>query len=109
MPRQYTLPGKSPGLLARIFAILAAALIAIVSLMFSIVVFAIALAIGAVVWGWLWWKTRELRKQMRQDPLFREAARQAAQGTPGQGDVIEGVVIREVPDDSEQGRGPRRP
>lgn len=51
------------------------------ALMFSVVLFAVVLTAGAVIWGYLWWKTRGLRKQMREHP-------------PG-GLVIEGEVIRE--------------
>lgn len=89
------LPGKPPGLLTRVFAVVAAVAITIVGLMFSVVVFAIALGVGAVVAIWMWWKMRALRKQMEQDPRFQEMRRQQ-QGGSGSSEVIEGVVIREV-------------
>ncbi|TVO53243.1 hypothetical protein [Denitromonas halophila] len=62
------------------------------ALVFSVVVFAVVLTVGAAVWGWFWWKTRNLRKQMRET----QAQQQAQEGL-----VIEGEVIREVdePDD----------
>lgn len=109
MPSNYSLPGKPPGPLTRVVAVIAAVLIGIVTLMFSIVVFAIALAVGAVVWGWLWWKMRGLRKQMQQDPRFQEAMRRArggAQQGPASagGDIIDGEVIREVPEQEETRR-----
>ena len=53
-----------------------------VVLMFSVVLFAVALTAGAAAWAYLWWKTRSVRKAMRDNP-------------PG-GLVIEGEVIREV-------------
>lgn len=53
----------------------------ILALMVSAVLFAAVLAVGTVALGWLWWKTRAVRKQMRDHP-------------PG-GLVIEGEVIRE--------------
>ncbi|HRQ57082.1 MAG TPA: hypothetical protein PLN31_06670 [Azoarcus taiwanensis] len=62
-----------------------------VVLMFSVVLFAAALTAGAVAWGYLWWKTRAVRKTMRDNP-------------PG-GLVIEGEVIREV--DETAGPTPR--
>lgn len=103
---RYTFPGKPPGILTRAFAIVAAVAITIVGLMFSVVVFAIALGVGAVVAIWLWWKMRALRKQMEQDPRFQEMRRQhqagSSRGEPSE--VIEGVVIREVP---EKQRKPR--
>lgn len=51
------------------------------ALMFSVLLFAVVLTAGAVIWGYLWWKTRDLRKQMRDNP-------------PG-GLVLEGEVISE--------------
>lgn len=74
-----------PGFLGRLAALAIGALLLIAAFMVSVVVFAIALAGALVIGGYLWWKTRELRRQMRERP-------------PG-GHVIEGEVIRddEVP------------
>ncbi|MDX5363849.1 MAG: hypothetical protein LPJ91_06835 [Pseudazoarcus pumilus] len=99
----HALPGKPPGLLTRIIAVIAAVGLAIVGLMFSVVVFAIALGVGAVVAIWLWWKMRTLRKQMEQDPRFQEMRRQQQQQS-GESDVIEGVVIREVHEERHERR-----
>ena len=52
----------------------------------SVVFLAIGLAVVLTVGGYLWWKTRELRRQMR--------ARMQEQSQPwSTGDVIEGEVI----------------
>ena len=52
----------------------------------SLVFLAIGLAVVLTVGGYLWWKTRELRRQMR--------ARMQEQSQPwSDGDVIEGEVI----------------
>ncbi|MFV0663372.1 hypothetical protein [Denitromonas sp.] len=59
------------------------------ALVFSVVVFAVVLTVGAAVWGWFWWKTRNLRKQMREAQANQP--RRAQEGL-----VIEGEVIREV-------------
>ena len=50
----------------------------------SLVVLAIALVVVLTFGGYLWWKTRELRRQMRE--------RMQAQSEPA-GEVIEGEVI----------------
>lgn len=67
----------------------------ILVLMFSAVVFAVILVVGAVTWAYLWWKTRELRKQMRD---FRERSAAMEGEVVGseitRGEVIEGEVIR---------------
>lgn len=57
---------------------------------FSLVLFVVLVAGGLLVWAYLWWKTRELRRQMRQ--------RQETNGMrdqPAGGRVIEGEVIRD--------------
>jgi hypothetical protein len=63
--------------------------------MFSMVVLAIILVAGAIGWGYLWWKTRELRKQMRNFPprgVVMEG--EVVEGEKIRGEVIEGEVIR---------------
>lgn len=49
--------------------------------MLSVIVFAFVAAGGLLVWAYLWWRTRHLRKGMRE--------------RPSEGRVIEGEVIRE--------------
>jgi len=59
----------------------------------SLLVFAIVVTGGLLVLGYLWWKTRDLRKQIR------EQMRQRPTGER----VIEGEVIREAScDDAHQ-------
>ena len=65
--------------------ILGAVLLA-AALLFSVVVFAVLAVGGLLVLGYLWWKTRDLRRQLRQQ--VREPA-------PG-GRVIEGEVVHET-------------
>lgn len=67
----------------------------VLALMFSVVLFAVVVTVGLVVWGYLWWKTRNLRKQMRDNPP--------------DGLVIEGVVIREGEAEDMPGDSSRRP
>ena len=56
---------RPPTLLQKIVGVVLAGAVFVVMLMFSVVAFAAVAAVGLVVWGWLWWKTRDLRKQMR--------------------------------------------
>ena len=70
-----------------------------VALMFSAVLLAFLLSIGAVMLAWLWWKTRELRKQMREQ--MKEFPTPGAtvehevfRGETYEGEVIEGEAIR---------------
>jgi ABC-type bacteriocin/lantibiotic exporter with double-glycine peptidase domain len=55
----------------------------VLSLAFFAIVFAVVLVFG----GYLWWKTRDLRKQLRAQMQGQMHTQQP------QGDVIEGVVI----------------
>jgi len=58
----------------------------VLAFMFSLVALAVVAVGGVMLWGWLWWKTRAIRKQMR------EQGRQTATD----GYIIEGEVIRET-------------
>ncbi len=71
---------RTKDLFPRIVAIVLGAVLVAGAFVVSIVFLAVAFAIALVVVGYLWWKTRHLRKQMRQ----RVDAR----------DIIEGEVIK---------------
>ena len=66
-----------------------------VALMFSVVLFAVLLTVGAAAWAYFWWKTRDLRRQMREQggPAAWAAARAAEREG---GLVLVGLVFREV-------------
>lgn len=73
---------NSPGLLGRVLTFATGAVLLVVGLMFSLLVFALAATAAVLILGFLWWKTREQRRQMRERP-------------PG-GRVIDGEAIRET-------------
>ena len=60
---------------------MASAVVLVVAFMFSLVILAAVAAVALVAGTYLWWKTRALRRQMRERP-------------PG-GHVIDGEVIRD--------------
>lgn len=70
---------STPGLLEKLVAFVAGAILLVVGFMFSMMLFAIIVVAGLLAWAYLWWKTRELRRAMRENP-------------PG-GRVIDGEVI----------------
>ena len=91
--------GGAGGVVARILAAVVSIALLVVGFMFSLVIFAVALAVGLVVFGGMWWKFRKAIRQARQDPRFQqfnEQMRRSGQPQRG-GDVIEGEVIREEP------------
>jgi uncharacterized protein YneF (UPF0154 family) len=86
-----------PNSLRNLAAVVATAAVFGLALMFSVVVVAVFLAAGTIVWGYLWWKTRELRKQMRNYPPRNVSMEQEMAGDDViRGEVIEGEVIHVV-------------
>ncbi|TXT27987.1 MAG: hypothetical protein FD131_3464 [Rhodocyclaceae bacterium] len=94
-------PGTQPGPLAKLAAFVLSAAFMVLAFMFSLVALAVVAVLGVALGGWLWWKTRAMRKQMQQ---MREAAQQMGGEQPVRSDqVIEGEFIREVPPDQRLG------
>ncbi len=93
---------KPPGLLRKIAALIVTAALVALVLMFSAVLFAIILIAGTAAFAYLWWKTRELRKQMRSFRAHDEMMGDEMMGGVVReeemikGKVIEGEVIRVV-------------
>lgn len=84
-------PGTAPaGLLGKIFATLFAAVLLAVGFMFSVVLLAIAAVLAIVGLGYFWWKTRAIRRVLRE---------QMAAARHDRSTVIEGeaTVVRESP------------
>ncbi len=108
---------KPPTLLQKVVGAVVMAGVFMLALTFSVAFFAVLLTVGVAVWGWLWWKTRALRKAMRAQMDAQAAARGARAGGYGpdggtRGLIIEGEVIREVEVEEEarrDGPGGRMP
>lgn len=86
-----------PGPLAKILAAIILALLLGLGFMFSLVLLALIPFIALAVWAWFWWKTRELRKLMReQGPGFGMGSQSMGDASM-RGEVIDGeaVVVRE--------------
>ena len=88
--------GTPSGPLAKVAAFLLSATFLVLAFMFSLVALAVVAVVGVALGGWLWWKTRAMRKQMKE---MREAAQQMGESGPTHNNdqVIEGEFIREVP------------
>jgi hypothetical protein len=85
-----------PGLLQKIVVLVATVAMAGVALMFSAVLLAGIVIVGMIGGAWLWWRTREVRKQMRQmqEAMQNIQTRSTAEEDGAfQGDVFEGEVI----------------
>jgi hypothetical protein len=73
--------------LKKLVTLVSGVVLLLLGLMFSVVVLVGVVVAGLLVWGYLWWKTREIRRVMREAPVNRQG-----------GDVIEGEAV--VVDDS---------
>jgi ABC-type bacteriocin/lantibiotic exporter with double-glycine peptidase domain len=85
-------PAKATSLLRKLVALVVTAAMVGLVLMFSAVLLVIILVVGTIAGIYLWWKTRELRKQMREFST-REMAREKQTGDD---EVFEGEVIRVI-------------
>lgn len=114
-----------PGPLGRVLGVVAGTVLAVCALFVSVVAFAAVLVVGAVAGGWFWWKTRDIRRQLRGEmaqmqeslqrgtpfepgsPFDRAARGPGASAGPGagtargpgagRGEVLDGDFIREAP------------
>ncbi|MDP4029750.1 MAG: hypothetical protein Q8P42_12410 [Gallionella sp.] len=90
--------GNSPGLLRKTAAVITMVVLAGVALMFSAILLAVILIVVVFGGAYLWWKTRALRKlmkeQMRDFPPQGATMRgDAFAGEVFKGEVIEGEAI----------------
>jgi hypothetical protein len=87
---------SEPGLLNKLFALMVGATLLILGFMFSVVVLAIVAVLGVIGFGYFWWKTRALRKAIRERPpanVFDEG--QVI--IDGEARVVEGELLIERP------------
>ncbi len=85
-------PGKSPGLLRKLVAFVVTLALFGLVLMFSAVLLAVIAIVGTIAGAYVWWKTRELRKRMRE--FSRQSVAREAKASNDE--VFEGEVIRVV-------------
>jgi len=96
------------GLLRKTAAVITTVAAAAVAVMFSAALLALVAVVAVLAMAWLWWKTRELRRHLRNvpprgaagegasDPFQGAGAfrRAAYKGEAFQGEIIEGEVVR---------------
>ena len=93
------------GPLARAAQIIGLTAVVIAGAMFSVVVFSAIMVAGVIGAGILWWRTRDVRRRMQETVASMQAGKSPADAfranqpfSRGGGNVLEGEVIREVPD-----------
>lgn len=75
---------QAPGLLGKVLTVILGAAFLVLAFMFSLVVLAVGVTAGLLAWAYIWWKTRKLRQQIREQPTGVR--------------IIEGEVIRDTDD-----------
>ncbi|MBS1228192.1 MAG: hypothetical protein H6R17_1469 [Proteobacteria bacterium] len=87
--------GRQPqGLVAQVLTVIGGALVLGAAFMFSLVFFAVLAIAGLIFWLYFMWKTRALRRQMREQ--LDAGARGSASPPSAAGDIIEGEAVRVV-------------
>lgn len=87
-------PANPPSPLRKFVGMIVTVTVAVIALMFSALFFAVIAVVGLFAWGYLWWKTRAVRQQMR---AFAEQSEHLMQEQNVSSDeVFEGEVIRVV-------------
>lgn len=81
-------------MLGKVLGFAAGAVLLVLVFTLSLLLFAVLVAGGLLAWGYLWWKTRHLRQELKQQMRER----------PPEGRVIEGEVIRDSESDESSQR-----
>ncbi|WP_126445399.1 hypothetical protein [Sulfuricystis multivorans] len=81
------------GLFAKLLGVIVGTVLLVVGFMFSLVVLAVAVVLGIAVWGWFWWRTRALRKALR-EAVSAGGANQAGEVIEGEAVIVEEEITR---------------
>jgi len=108
-----SLRARAAGPIGRALAVVAGGLVLVAALFVSAIVFSVLLVAGAIAGGWFWWKTRGLRREIRErlarmqqaqagrgpddgTPWGRVDRRAGAPAAAAKGDVLDGDFIRDA-------------
>lgn len=90
---------KQGNVISRIIALIATIALVVVGLMFSAVLLVFIATAGLIAFGYIWWKTRAVRRQIREHKRAMAGAANDAdvfKNEAFEGEIIEGEVIRRV-------------
>ena len=97
-----SLGGQPQGPLAKIAAFVVGTALLVVGFMFSLVALAVVAVVTVVVGTWLWWKTRAVRSQIKEQLTQQSTAHRDEQAFDGH--IIEGEAVREPEQTNPGGR-----
>ena len=105
MSTNFNSRGRPPqGPLAQLLTVIGGALVLGAAFMFSLVFFAVLAIAGLIFWLYFMWKTRALRRQMREQLDAQQGAQPSGPPPPASGDIIEGEAVRVVDERSRLGQ-----
>jgi hypothetical protein len=55
-----------PNILLRVLGVMLGIAMFVAAFIFASVILAIVVAAALVIWGWVWWRTRDIRRAMRE-------------------------------------------
>jgi hypothetical protein len=87
---------KKQGPVAQLAAAIVGILTLTAALMFSAVFFVVLALAGLIVWAYFWWKTKALRKAMREQMAAAQAQPFGTPPPPQDANIIEGEAVRIV-------------
>lgn len=95
-----TMRPRPPGLLTKVLAVVIGAALLVVGFAVSLVMLAVLLGAAVVIGGVIWWKTRDLRKQLREQAIraqqtHEQEVRERAGQRMNVDDVIEDVEFQD--------------
>ncbi|WP_319238983.1 hypothetical protein [uncultured Propionivibrio sp.] len=84
--------------LGKIIAAIVGVLTLAAAFMFSLVFLAVIAVAGLVAWGYFWWKTRALRRLLRDQAGAAPFGQATENGVSTEGEIIEGESVRVAED-----------
>lgn len=86
--------------LRKLATVVGMVVLGVVAVMFSAVLLVVILTVVVFGGAWLWWKTRDVRKQIREAQAqmrqMQQAAASGGESQPFRGEVYEGEIIEGV-------------
>lgn len=80
----------------KVIALIVTAALLVLGLMFSVVIITVIVAIGLMAGVYLWWKTRAVRRHLREQMSQQAMEGRVSEADVYQGEIIEGEVIRKT-------------
>jgi hypothetical protein len=108
VPPTQSTSSRAMQVVAKAVALIGGVVLLVSALALSLIFFAALIVVGVLIGGYLWWKTRELRKEIRtQFESVRPVHADRSKGSAMDDGIIEGEILgRGAPDETQSARNP---